>query len=108
MFAALQLLAANCPKLQTLDVAYCNQITFDAAVFISSRCPHLRYMGLMRCDQITDTEAEMLVEKFPQVHYSTMWLDCKRVLEKAREQGFIVPDKRGFCESHKAMVQSSS
>lgn len=87
---------AKCPALQTLDVAYCNRVTFSGANLVSSQCKDLRYLGLMRCDQITNEEAETLAKKFPRIHFSTVLLDYKRVIDKANQHGLLPPGSRGF------------
>ena len=89
---ALETLATRCPHLDTLDVGWCEAITGGGAHHLATRCPTLRYLGLVRCDLVTIEVSEDLCRRYPHVHFSTMWLDLKRTLQKAREQGFVTPD----------------
>lgn len=87
--SALISLGAHSRTIQTVDVGWCEHITAQGAIKISETCPTLQYLGLMRCDLITIAMMELLVERFPRVKFSTMWLDCKRLIQMARSQGFL-------------------
>ena len=87
--SALVSLGAHSRSIQTVDVGWCEHITAEGAVKISETCSTLLYLGLMRCDLITIPMMERLVETFPRVKFSTMWLDCRRLIQMAKNQGFL-------------------
>ena len=55
---------------------------------ISLACKHLDYFGLIRCDKVTQETVEELVLKYPQINYSTFILESRRLLARARREGF--------------------
>ncbi|XP_078579953.1 F-box/LRR-repeat protein 17-like [Branchiostoma floridae x Branchiostoma japonicum] len=75
-------------SLETVDVGHCPSITDAGSAFISQNCRTLRYLGLMRCDAVREETVDELVEKHPQIHFSTLMLDCKRILAQAQQQGW--------------------
>ncbi|XP_078666036.1 F-box/LRR-repeat protein 17-like [Branchiostoma floridae x Branchiostoma belcheri] len=75
-------------SLETVDVGHCPSITDAGSAFISQNCRTLRYLGLMRCDAVREETVDELVEKYPQIHFSTMMLDCKRILAQAQQNGW--------------------
>jgi len=91
-FSALVSMASHCKKLHTVDVGWCQEITDEGVVQISNGCATLQYLGLMRCDKVTNTLAEQMVVEHPNITYSTMHLDYKKLIEKAKEQGIIARD----------------
>ncbi len=79
----------NSLQLEHLDISWCAYITDQGAAFVTARCPRLKYLGLIRCNKVSDTVVEGLVNDHPGIHYSTFLLDSKRLIDKAREQGFV-------------------
>ena len=75
--------------LESVDVGWCTNITNAGPPYISEKCQTLTYLGLMRCDNVSDSLMNELVQKYPRIHYSTMYLDCQRLLERARESGHL-------------------
>ncbi|XP_033625290.1 F-box/LRR-repeat protein 17-like [Asterias rubens] len=86
---ALFSIGENSLQLEHLDISWCSYITGKGAAFVSSRCPRLKYLGLIRCNKVSDNVVEGLVNDHPGIHYSTFLLDSKRLIDKAREQGFV-------------------
>ncbi len=89
--SALLTLGEHCKTLETLDVGWCENMSDEGVVQISDTCHTLSYLGLMRCDHVTIATTENLVTKYPHITYSTMWLDCMRLLERAKKEGHNVP-----------------
>lgn len=79
---------SKCPSLEKLDVGWCTEITVAGAESVSEGCKGLQYLGLMRCDAVARDASESLVERFPGITYSTMWLECERLLARARNAGY--------------------
>ena len=92
IFAALFCIGANSPNLEHLDISWCTNITGHGAIFVSEHCLRLKYLGLIRCNKVSDTVVEKMVTEHPSIHYSTFLLDSKRLIDKAREQGFVAPE----------------
>ena len=88
MFVALIQLGLHSKKLATLDAGWCENITDEGATKISKLSKSLRYLGLMRCDKVCIPTMDYLVAEYPHITYSTMWLDCKQILEQARQAGY--------------------
>ena len=91
IFAGLITLGKNCKKLIHVDVAWCSKITDEGVVRFSELCLTLQYLCLTRCDQVNDSTTLELCDKYPHVKYSTLYLDCQRLIAKAAEQGFVTP-----------------
>lgn len=85
--SALMSLGTHCKTIETVDVGWCKGITDAGVDHISRICPTLKYLGLMRCDRVSIPVTEELVEKYPGITYSSMWLDCRRLLERAKKEG---------------------
>ncbi|XP_038057993.1 F-box/LRR-repeat protein 17-like [Patiria miniata] len=82
----------NSALLEHLDVSWCSNVTDHGASYVSDRCPSLKYLGLIRCVKVSDTAVERMVEEHPGIHYSTFLLDSQRLIDKAREQGFVASE----------------
>lgn len=61
---------------------------------LSMSCPSLRYLGLIRCDQVTAETMEHLVVHYPHINYSTFILESKKLLDRARREGFNFDENR--------------
>lgn len=77
--------------LKNLDIGWC-QVTDDGIRTLSATCQSLRYLGLIRCDAVTADAVEELVAKYPQITYSTFILESKKLIERARREGFMFND----------------
>ncbi|XP_022100523.1 F-box/LRR-repeat protein 17-like [Acanthaster planci] len=89
---ALHGIGDNSSLLEHLDVSWCSHITDRGAAYVSDRCPRLKYLGLIRCTKVSDAAVERMVEDHPAVHYSTFLLDSQRLIDKAKEQGFVTSE----------------
>lgn len=85
------MLASYCKTLRYLEIGWCQSIDEESVVSLCDSCPNLLYLGLMRCDKLSDESMDNIVERYPNIHFSTMLLDCKRILMKAHSQGFRMP-----------------
>ena len=50
----LRMYTEGCPRLISVDLYYCKQITDACVIALSQGCPQLSSLNLCRCDQITD------------------------------------------------------
>ena len=89
--SGLQCLGKHSKHLKRLDVGWCEAITEEGARTLSQSCTTLEYLGLMRCDKISVEESVKLETDFPRIKYSTMFLDCRRLLLSARDNGHLPP-----------------
>lgn len=78
--------------LKNLDIGWCQEVTDDGIRTLSATCQSLRYLGLIRCDAVTADAVEELVAKYPQITYSTFILESKKLIERARREGFVFND----------------
>lgn len=78
--------------LKNLDIGWCQEVTDDGIRTLSTTCQSLRYLGLIRCDAVTADAVEELVAKYPQITYSTFILESKKLIERARREGFVFND----------------
>lgn len=78
--------------LKNLDIGWCQAVTDDGIRSLSATCQSLRYLGLIRCDAVTADAVEELVAKYPQITYSTFILESKKLIERARREGFMFND----------------
>ncbi|XP_053387495.1 uncharacterized protein LOC123542197 [Mercenaria mercenaria] len=76
------------PTLEALDVGWCQAVTDRGVRVISLACKHLDYFGLIRCDRVTIETIEELVLKYPRINYSTFILESRKLLERARKEGY--------------------
>ncbi|WAR29783.1 FXL17-like protein [Mya arenaria] len=81
--------ATNCPFLKCLDIGWCQDITDIGVKSVTSQCAYLEYLGLIRCDKVTLATMEQLVLKYPRVNFSTFILESRRLLERARREGYV-------------------
>lgn len=81
-------IAKYCPTLEGLDVGWCHEISDRGVRVVSLACKKLEYFGLIRCDKVTMETMEELVPKFPRINYSTFMLETRRLLQKARKEGY--------------------
>ena len=79
-----------CKNLAHVDVAWCVDITDLGVIQFSESCTTLKYLCLTRCDQVNDDTTLDLCDKYPNVEYSTMYLDCQRLIAEAQRQGFVI------------------
>ncbi|XP_052694091.1 uncharacterized protein LOC128172335 [Crassostrea angulata] len=78
--------------LKNLDIGWCQEVTDNGIRTLSATCQSLRYLGLIRCDAVTADAVEELVAKYPQITYSTFILESKKLIERARREGFMFND----------------
>lgn len=88
IITGLEALAKHCPTLEALDVGWCQDITDVGIRLVSSQCLKLNYLGLIRCDKVTMETIESLALAYPRINYSTFVLESRRVLERARKEGY--------------------
>ena len=91
-FSALEVIGRYSKSLQHIDVGWCERITDAGVLTISESLKSLRYLGLIRCDQVSIPTMEDMVIRYPHIEFSTVYLDCKRLVEKAKAAGFV-PDE---------------
>ena len=93
--SALESIAQFSPNIRVVDVGWCQKISNDGVKKISTLCKDLRFLGLMRCDNVTSELMEDLVVRYPRIHYSTAYLDVKRLLDRAKDEGCMAAIQNG-------------
>lgn len=88
IYSGLEDIAKYRPTLEALDVGWCQEVTDHGVRVMSLACKHLDYFGLIRCDRVTVETIEELVLKYPRINYSTFILESRRLLERARNEGY--------------------
>ncbi|KAK3595438.1 hypothetical protein CHS0354_003433 [Potamilus streckersoni] len=81
-------LAKYRPNLEALDIAWCRMVTIKGVKALSEACPKLVYLGLIKCDNVQNDAMDELVVQFPHIKYSTFILESRRVIDRARREGF--------------------
>lgn len=84
--------------LKNLDIGWCQAVTDDGIRSLSATCSSLQYLGLIRCDSVTAEGVEELVEKYPHITYSTFILESKKLIERARREGFMFNDDQNHVD----------
>ncbi|XP_062566101.1 uncharacterized protein LOC134228457 [Saccostrea cucullata] len=84
--------------LKNLDIGWCQEVTDDGIRNLSATCSSLRYLGLIRCDAVTADAVEELVAQYPHITYSTFILESKKLIERARREGFMFNDDQNHVD----------
>lgn len=69
-------------------MGWCQEITDAGIKLVSEKCLKLNYLGLIRCDKVTMETIELLALTYPRINYSTFILESRRLLERARKEGY--------------------
>ncbi|XP_061180559.1 uncharacterized protein LOC133189168 [Saccostrea echinata] len=84
--------------LKNLDIGWCQAVTDNGIRNLSATCTSLRYLGLIRCDAVTADAVEELVAQYPHITYSTFILESKKLIERARREGFMFNDDQNHVD----------
>jgi hypothetical protein len=74
--------AHTCPKLQALNVAYCQHVTDMSIVEVATHIPGLRFLDLTGCAEITDAALLALREHCTELQALEV-IECKKVTPAA-------------------------
>jgi hypothetical protein len=83
-FIGLEDIAMYCPNSEALDVGWCQEVTDSGVRVISLSCKYLNYFG----HRVTLETIEELALKHPSINYSIFILESRRLLERARNEGY--------------------
>ena len=77
-------LAASCPLLKSVNLAFCSRITDASVVALTACCPWLKSVDLTDCELITDASIMALARSCPRLESVNLtWCDSELITEIA-------------------------
>mmetsp|Transcript_121378 Transcript_121378/g.369071 ORF Transcript_121378/g.369071 Transcript_121378/m.369071 type:complete len:311 (+) Transcript_121378:63-995(+) len=99
---SLRVLAEGCPDLRSIDISVCNRVTDDGVISLARRCPGLERVDLTRCPRVSDDAVEALSQNCRHIH--TLSLATAKITDAGAEaiarnlRGLKALDLTGCCQ----------